>query len=287
MKHKRIIIAVLLMVVFIFSSISLIACNNNDNESEQSNHNHNYIDDICEICEQKCNMVFALNSTTYTYNITEYKGYDKTLTIPSAYNGKAVAGINANAFRGCIIPTKIIIPDSIKSINGFAFYDCSNLVNISIPDSVKYIGAQAFDNTAWYENQPDGVVYAGKFAYNYKGTMPQNTSLTLQEGIVGIADRAFFEYTELVSITIPDGVTTINDSAFLGCTGLTSVSIPNSVTTIGPNVFYRCTALAHITFKGTKAEWKSIAHLDPWNSNISAFTVHCTDGDLNKYGYEI
>jgi hypothetical protein len=74
------------------------------------------------------------------------------------------------------------------------------------------------------------VVYAGKVAYTYKGTMPANTSISLIPGTKVIANNAFRGCTGLTTIEIPDSVTSIGYSAFDGCTGLTSIEIPDSVT---------------------------------------------------------
>ena len=49
--------------------------------------------------------------------------------------------------------------------------------------------------TPWYDNQPDGLVYAGKVAYRYKGTMPQNTNIiesTLKSAIYEAAFRSAY-----------------------------------------------------------------------------------------------
>ena len=116
-----------------------------------------------------------------------------------------------------------------------------------IGNSVTNIGGDAFNNTAWYNKQPDGLVYAGKVAYKYKGTMPSNTSIVLKEGTLGIADSAFRGCTGLTSVTIPDSVTSIGSYAFMDCTGLTSVTIPGSVTSIGNSAFRSCTRLTSIT----------------------------------------
>ena len=129
---------------------------------------------------------------------------------------------------------------SVTSIGSSAFYYCSGLISVTIGNSVTSIGGSAFYGTAWYNNQPDGLVYAGKVAYKYKGKMPGNTTISLKDGTVGIAENAFYYCRGLTSITIPNSVTSIGDGAFGGCSGLTSVTIPNSVTYIGKEAFDGC-----------------------------------------------
>ena len=175
----------------------------------------------------------------------KYKG-----TMPSNTSivlKEGTLGITASAFERCSGLTSVTIPDSVTSIGGGAFYGCTGLKSITIPNSVTSIGGSAFDNTAWYNNQPDGLVYAGKVAYKYKGTMPSNTSIVLKEGTLSIAGSAFYGCSGLTSITIPNSVTSIGSSAFSGCRGLTSVTIPDSVTSIGDNAFRNCKWLTSIT----------------------------------------
>ena len=77
--------------------------------------------------------------------------------------------------------------------------------------------------------------------------MPANTSISLQEGTLGINDYAFDGCSGLTSVTIPSSVTSIGNSAFRGCSGLTSVTIPSSVTSIGDWAFYHCSCLTDVT----------------------------------------
>ena len=181
-----------------------------------------------------------------TAEITDYTGTDTELAIPSELDGYTVTSIGWYAFEGCANLTSITIPDSVTSIGYSAFSGCIGLTSITISDSVTSIGFSAFENTAWFNNQPDGIVYAGKVAYTYKGEMPDNTELSLLDGIVEIADSAFSGRTGLTSITIPNSVTEIGTSAFHGCTGLTSITIPDSVTEIGSYAFAWCTGLTSI-----------------------------------------
>ena len=139
-----------------------------------------------------------------------------------------------------------IVPNGVTGIGANVFDGCSGLTSITIPNSVTSIGSNAFNGTGWYNNQPDGLVYAGNVAYKYKGTMPNNTSIIIKDGTLGIAGSAFQNCSDLTSITIPNSVTSIGSEAFSGCSGLTSITIPNSVTSIGESAFSYCSGLTTI-----------------------------------------
>ena len=156
-----------------------------------------------------------------------------------------------------------IIPadGSVTSIGHTAFRNCTGLTSITIPDSVTSISLGAFDNTAWLNNQPDGLVYAGKVAYSYKGTMPSNTSIVIKDGTLAIVSYTFNDCSGLTSITIPDSVTYIGNSAFSGCTGLTSIK-----------------------YDGTIEQWQPIQFGKNWNNGTGEYVVHCADGTVAKDG---
>ncbi len=165
-----------------------------------------------------------------------------SVTIP-----KSVTSIGGSAFSGCTGLTSVTIPSSVTEIGEEAFRGCTGLTSVTIPNSVTSIGFSAFGGTPWYNNQPDGVVYIGKVAYEFKGEMASGTAINIKEGTVSISGFAFYGCTGLTSITIPNSVTSIGEFAFSGCTGLTSVTIPNSVTEIGWSAFRGCAGLTSVT----------------------------------------
>lgn len=223
-------------------------------------------------------LIGALNiPTTVTYNGTTY-------SVTSIYNGafldctgltsvtipNSVTSIGYKAFYGCTGLTSVTIPNSVTSIGGYAFCGCSGLTSMTIPNSVTSIGSNTFKNTPWYNNQPDGLVYAGMVAYKFKGTMPNGTSIVLKNGCNGIAGECFYSCTGLTFVTIPNSVISIGHWAFRGCTGLTSVTIPNSVTSVGNYAFQGCTGLTTVTIP------ESVTSIGNYAFNASNLNeIHC------------
>ena len=182
----------------------------------------------------------------------KYKGTMPNNTSIIIYDG--TLGIAVCAFESCSGLTSVTIPNSVTSIGDYAFDNCNGLTSVTIGNSITSIGVDAFSGTAWYNNQPNGLVYAGKVAYKYKGTMPENTSIAIKDGTLVIASSAFENCNGLTSVTIPNSVTSIGYGAFYNCSGLTSVTIPNSVTSIGEYAFCNCSGLTSVTIPNSVTE---------------------------------
>ena len=192
----------------------------------------------------------GLTSITIPASVTEIGesvfSYCENLTSITLPAG--ITSIGLWAFQGCASLTSITFPAGLTSIGSEAFIDCTSLASISIPDSVTSIRSGAFFNTAWLNSQPDGLVYAGKFLYTYKGTMPANTVISnIRSDTIAIANWAFRNCTNLASITIPLSVRFIGQFAFSHCTSLTSITIPETLTIIDIGAFAGCERLTSIT----------------------------------------
>ena len=166
-----------------------------------------------------------------------------TLTI-----GNHVTSIAIGAFSFCENLTSVTIPDSVTSLGADVFFGCRKLKSITIPDSLISIGEDAFYDTEWFQQKPEGLVYADKVLYCYKGSAPESLHIDIPYGVTAIAGGAFSECSEsLKSITIPDSVLLIGDEAFRYCSGLTSVRIPDSVKSLGETAFGNCSSLTSVT----------------------------------------
>lgn len=223
--------------------------------------------------------IVTYNDLSYSVTSIDNGAFFRCTGLASIDIPNSVTTIAQRAFWGCIGLTNIRIPDSVTTIGQSAFWGCTGLTNIDLPISVTTIGSDAFSGTSWYNNQPDGMIYAGVVALKYKGTMPEGTHITLNEGTSVIAEWAFNSCTGLTGITIPNSVATIGNYAFQGCINLNSILvnegnenydsrencnaiiktasntlilgcqstiIPNSVNSIGHSAFEDCTELKSI-----------------------------------------
>ena len=183
-----------------------------------------------------------------------------------------------------MLVTDLTLSDGMTKIGDRAFFGCSDITSIDIPNSVTSVGAFAFNGTAWFDSQPDGMVYVGRVAYTYKGTMPDDTSIILDEGTLGIAGSAFQNNGHLMAITIPGTVECIGRAAFFRCNSLILVTsaIVNPFP-IDDNVFSGCDH-AHLRVPVGTADiyrvtdgWRNFAWIDEWDPS----SVISVDGKQN------
>ena len=189
----------------------------------------------------------------------------------------SVTSIGNSAFFRCSSLTSITIPDSVTSIGEFAFARCESLKNITINHGVTSIGECAFNNCSSLTSIdiPDSVTSIGECAFNGCSSL-KNVNIT--DSITSIDFATFGGCSSLTSITIPDGVTTIGRFVFGECSSLTSITIPDSVTSIGEGTFNLCASLETVYYKGTEAQWNSIANQGGNDYLINANIIYNYEG---------
>ena len=205
-------------------------------------------DNVTSIGDHAFEDCSGLTSITIPNSVTSigYSTFYDCTGLTDITIGNNLTDIDSYAFAHCTGLTSITIPDSVTSIKDYAFYGCSNLASITIGNDVKRIGDSAFQNTAYYNNESnwqDNVLYIEKYLIKAKTTLSRNYEI--KSGTLTIADKAFYNCTDLTSVIIPNSVTSIGASAFSG-SHLASIDIPNSVTSIGSNAFNSCRMLRSV-----------------------------------------
>ena len=222
-------------------------------------------------------------------------GNNKTIVIPSAYNGKPVTAIAENGFDGCVQMIKITIPESVTAIEAWAFNGCESLSKIELSKNVAAIKPFALSGCSALENivvnagnesykSIDGNLYdangeiliqysVGKAVVDYgvssnvlkigNGAFYNNrlVNITMQEGVVNIGEKAFMNSESLESITIPATIADIGNQAFSNCTKLLQINLTQSVNTMGNGVFENCSLLNIYT----EATSKPVNWQNEWN----------------------
>ncbi|MDD2445683.1 MAG: leucine-rich repeat domain-containing protein [Clostridia bacterium] len=114
------------------------------------------------------------------------------------------------------------------------------MTNIIVGDSIKSIGIYTFDETAWLNNQPNGLIYIGNWFYKYKyiGELKPGFQANLRADTIGIAGGAF-EPVKIVltEVSLPNGLKYIGKYAFQGCCFLENITLPETILSIGEGAF--------------------------------------------------
>ena len=194
-----------------------------------------------------------------------FYGCEKLAAIPAE---NTIGLIADYAFYGCKSLTSVTLPGHyyypdgcLFEIGEKAFYGCAALCQLNINAVALYkLGAKAFHNTAWYNAQPDGLIYFCEYlgdyiyAYAYKGEMPENTTLTIADGTRKIVGEAFENCFNLTEIVLPDSIWKIGDRAFENCFNLTEIVLPDSIREIGDRAFGGCAGLQRISLSEAECE---------------------------------
>ena len=211
----------------------------------------------------------TIAGVTYTVTkIDELAFYDcdemTAVEIPNS-----VKTIEGRAFLRCDGLTSVNIPQSVERIGTMAFSICEKLTSFVIPNSVISIGAAAFESTAWYESQPDGLLYKDNVLLDIKEEKPVGsvnvaegtrmiaggvfsfcydiTSISIPNTVKHIGEEAFMLCDKLEYVTLPNNLNVIEDELFMSCQSLKELTIPTSVTRIGKSAFRNCQSLTTLT----------------------------------------
>lgn len=159
--------------------------------------------------------------------ITDYKGHDFELTIPSYIEGYPVTKIGDGAFMEETLD-KVILPDTIEEIGDSAFEECA-INEIYLPEGLQYIDENAFKKTTKLKE------------------------ITIPSTVTRIGSSCFWESQDLEKVIFLSGnaLAAIEESAFKECKKISGeIDIPGNYLVIGDKAFYES---GDFTFKWEKA----------------------------------
>ena len=230
---------------------------------------------------------------------------DRTMVIPSSYNGLPVIGIGAGCFQNSEMDSmflieKLYIPSSIKYIKGDAFLgQQSSKLKVYIEDLTAWCNISFGSSTAnplngcyvkCFEECGNFDGYNGADLY-LNGALVEN--LVIPNGIVKISDYAFCG-GKFKSITFNNNLTEIGVGAFAACRNVETIDIPNSVETIGDMAFASTNALQlfvgeNVTHIGDKAFNEANYLVEVINNSKALTFVKGADdnGEVAKYALDV
>ena len=215
--------------------------------------------------------------------ITDYDGMASSLSIPSAINGHTVKQIDTGALSDNRIITSVTIPNGVTTIGFSAFNGCIKLEKIKFSSNLDTVCENAFNNTKWFNNQSNGLVYVGKVAYKYKGDMQRNTKITVKSDTVSISESAFKDCANLTAILIPSSVKHIDKYAFYNCQGLTKLNFNDGIERIENDAFGSCEKLTSVNFSETLKSIGAFAFVEC--KKLSEITIPQSVTSVGEYAF--
>ena len=215
--------------------------------------------------------------------ITDYDGMASSLSIPSAINGHTVKQIDTGALSDNRIITSVTIPNGVTTIGFSAFNGCIKLEKIKFSSNLDTVCENAFNNTKWFNNQSNGLVYVGKVAYKYKGDMPRNTKITVKSDTVSISESAFKDCANPTAILIPSSVKHIDKYAFYNCQGLTKLNFNDGIERIENDAFGSCEKLTSVNFSETLKSIGAFAFVEC--KKLSEITIPQSVTSVGEYAF--
>lgn len=138
------------------------------------------------------------------------------LEIPAEADGLPVNSICQGGFDNYSEITSVFIQNSMTYIGERAFADCTRLKNIGLSSHLVGIGANAFANTAFYNNKDnwyEDALYIGDYLIKVNASV--SGEFRVRDGTKVIASSAFEGCTNIDEVIIPDSVKYIGKDAFL------------------------------------------------------------------------
>lgn len=271
------------------------------------------------------NKVPSSNGSGYTYRflsantiaITDYKGYDTEVTIPSKIDGYTVTGVeymDTSNVRKIVMPDtvtyigesafadssdgvpleEVVLSKNLKTIGPWAFSGCFELKSIDIPESVNEIengafsGCYSLENFNVSQNINFGDRVFGENMWSSIKALSDDYNTWLYDDNASdffVWNGCLFAYRgSSKTPVIPSGVCGIGDKVFEN-SDITGVTIPEGVRYINNGAFKNCTSLKNIKIPKSVQKIGGYAFYECSSLSSVTFSVGLKSIEDNAFGY--
>lgn len=144
------------------------------------------------------------NLKSVYWDVADYPSYGFSTANENGFRDYGTQG--SSPFSGCRLK-EVVFGSEVDSIPGGLLYGQSELSAIKFSGKTEYVGKDAFKETVWFDNLPNGLVYIDKAAYAFKGLMSTPTAISIAEGTKSITEGLFANQTYLTKVTVPSTLT--------------------------------------------------------------------------------
>ncbi len=130
--------------------------------------------------------------------------------------------VGRGSFQNCESLKSIDLQDGVTEIGASAFAGCTALENITAGVSLKIVAKDAFKDTLWLKNQPEGIVMLANVFVSYTGS---DSVVTLPDTTIGTAQYALNGNNSVRELIVPNSVVYIGSNLLTGA-AVEKVTLP-------------------------------------------------------------
>lgn len=194
--------------------------------------------------------------------------------VPEEQGGKPVVEIGDFGLANAEYLKTVTIGKNVKTISPWALTNCSKLEAILVDEENEYF--TSIDGVLYNKDVTEVVAYPnGKtpLVKDNEGKVIGGGEYVAPATVKHIRANAFYLCWNLYSVTLNEGLETVGDKAFLKCDNVRSINIPNTVTEIGVDAFSYMNTLTSLEIPSSVKKIGNYAFFAT-ESNIDKIVVH-------------
>lgn len=167
-------------------------------------------------------------------------------TLQSVTISEGVEYIGELSFYGLTNLSDVTLPSTLQSIGYGAFWDCTSLKEIKLPTNLRTLDERSFGESGLETiTLPTSLETIGSECFANSALKTVSFS---ENAAPVLAEKAFYDCTNLTSVKLSEGITTISEYCFQSCINLETVELPSTLTAIEKLAFFYCKKLEIIEF---------------------------------------